>query len=238
MKISIVIPTYNEKENIVKLIPKISQIIKKNKLEVTIIIVDDNSPDGTGFLADKLSKLYPINVVHRFENKGYGNSIIAGINKAIEINSEIIITMDADFSHDPKIIPLMIKQILEGYEVVIGSRRVSGGKIINWNLWRHFCSYGATNFSRLILNMKTKDITSGYRAYKTESIKKIPLNQIKSNGYSFLEEFMYYIEKRKLKIKEIPIVFVDRKYGKSKLTKKEIIKFFQTIWRIKFKNVK
>jgi dolichol-phosphate mannosyltransferase len=232
-RISVIIPTYNEKENISKLVLQIDRVFKKSKINGRIIISDDNSPDGTGTIADSLAKEYPVLVIHRSKNRGYGNSIIDGLKKAIGIKSEIAITMDCDFSHDPKLIPSMIKEI-KNYDLVIGSRRVEGGKITGWNAWRHFASLGATWFAQVMLGLKTKDITSGYRAYKTIALKKIPFEKIKSNGYSFLEELLYLAEKKKLTIKEIPIIFVNRTKGASKLNKKEILKFFITIFRLKF----
>lgn len=232
-RVSVIIPTYNEKENISKLVIQIDRVFKKSKINGNIIIADDNSPDCTGIIAERLSKIYPMIVIHRAKNRGYGNSIIDGFKKSIAIKSEIVITMDCDLSHDPKLIPSMITQI-KNYDLVIGSRRVPGGKITGWNAWRHFASSGATWFAGFMLGLKTKDITSGFRAYKIKSLKKIPFEKIKSDGYSFLEELLYLAEKNKLKIKEIPITFVNRTKGASKLNKKEIIKFFITIFRLKF----
>lgn len=234
-KVSIVIPTYNEKENIEVIMSKINQVFKQNGLDGNIIVSDDNSPDGTGKIADELAKIYPVFVIHRIKNKGYGNSIIDGIKAALNIGSGVVITMDSDLSHNPDVIPEMLKQIYQGSDVIIGSRRIPGGEIVGWNTWRYFCSKGATIFSRLILGLKSKDITSGYRAYRANVFQKIPLQHIKSNGYSFLEEMLYYVEKKGFKIKEVPIIFIDRQYGKSKLSKKEIAKFFMTILRLKYK---
>jgi dolichol-phosphate mannosyltransferase len=236
-KIVVIIPTYNEKENISKIIPAITKVFNEDSINGKIMVVDDNSPDETGKIAEKLSKKYPVVVIHRKFNRGYGNSIIEGFKRAITIRADIVITMDADMSHDPKVLPAMINA-LEVADVSIGSRRIPGGKIIGWNLWRHFCSAGATIFSKLMLGIKTKDITTGYRGYKIGVLEKIPFQKIKSNGYSFLEELLYIVEKNKFKIKEIPIIFLDRKFGKSKLSKKEIVNFFKTILRLKFQNEK
>lgn len=236
VKVAVIIPTYNEKDNIDKIIPEISDIFIRNSIKGKIFIVDDNSPDGTGQIADKLSKKYPVLVIHRTKNRGYGASTIEGFKTALNKNFDIIITMDCDFSHNPEIIPKLIENIKKGDQLVIGSRRIPGGKIIGWNAWRHFCSFGATNFSKIMLGIKAKDITSGYRAYDSKFLIKIPFQDIKSNGYSFLEELLYLAQKNKLKISEVPIIFVDRKYGKSKLSKKEILKFFITIIGLKFKN--
>jgi len=232
---AIIIPTYNEKENLPKLTEKIYSVLKNKKINWKIIVVDDNSPDGTGIIADKLSKKYPLIAIHRTKGRGYGNSVRAGFEKAINLNLDIAITMDADFSHNPEVIPEMLDRIKDGCDVVVGSRRVGGGEILRWNWWRHFCSNSATRLCSFVLGLRTKDVTSGFRAYKTSIIKKIPFNMIKSNGYSFLEELLYIIESNGFKIKEIPITFLDRTSGKSKLSKKEIIKFFFTILHLKFR---
>lgn len=232
-KVAIIIPTYNESENLPVIVKKISEVFKNNKITGDIIIVDDSSPDKTAVLAKKLSKKYPVKVVVRTKDRGYGNSTLEGFRTALRLNYSVIITMDADLSHDPQKIPVMLQEINKGNDVIIGSRRVCGGKIEGWNFWRHFCSSGARWFSSFMLGLKTKDITSGYRAYEQQVIRAIPLDSIKSNGYSFLEELLYYVEKNKFKIKEIPIIFQDRKFGKSKLSKIEILKFFLTIFRLK-----
>jgi len=233
VSVFIVIPTYNEKENIPNLTKKIFKVLNKKGINGTLLIVDDDSPDGTGKIADSLSKIYNVRVLHRKEKRGYGNSILAGFKKALDMRADVILTMDSDFSHNPLIIPKMLDEMPE-YDVVIGSRRVFGGKIVGWSRWRHFCSSGASYFSKLMLGLKTKDITSGFRAYKREVLENLILKNISSNGYSFLEEILYYIEKKGFKIKEVPIVFLDRKYGKSKLSKKEILKFFFTIIKLRF----
>jgi len=234
MRVCIIIPTYNERENILPLLEKINLELKNNHISGRILVVDDNSPDGTGEIVEKLRKKYHISVLHRKTDRGYGNSILAGFRKVLESDFDTVITMDADLSHNPSIIPEMLREIEKGYDVVIGSRKIKGGKIIGWSMWRHLCSSGATLFCKFILGLKTKDITSGFRAYKTSVLKSIDMDRIKSNGYSFLEELLFMIEKRKFKIKEIPIVFYDRKKGKSKLSKKEIVNFFITMFRIKF----
>jgi dolichol-phosphate mannosyltransferase len=162
MKTAVIIPTYNERENITEMIKSVSKVFSENSIDGTIIIVDDNSPDKTWEIAGRLAREYPVEVLRRTEDRGYGKSTLAGFKKAIKENYEIIFTMDCDFSHEPKIIPFMIKKILEGNHVAVGSRRIKGGKIIGWNAWRHFCSFGAMTFSKIMLGLKTKDITSGF----------------------------------------------------------------------------
>ncbi|TSC94876.1 MAG: dolichol-phosphate mannosyltransferase [Parcubacteria group bacterium Athens1014_10] len=229
-KIFISIAVYNEKENIKDLVEKIFFLGVEN---LNLVIIDDNSPDGTGEILDELAFKYPIIAIHRKGKLGYGSAHIVGFKKAIEAGASMVITMDADFSHHPMVILEMIRALEDGFEIVVGSRRIQGGKIIGWNWWREFCSAGAMQFSRLILGLKTKDVTSGFRAYQVRVIKQLSLDKITSNGYSFLEEILFLCEKQKFKIKEIPITFLDRKKGKSKLSSGEIINFFITILRLK-----
>ncbi len=231
MKIYIVIPTYNEKENLENLVKEIFALKIENS---RVIIVDDNSPDGTGDLAEKLVENYNLSVIHRSAKQGIGSAYKQGFSLAIQNNADLIIQMDADLSHNPKDIPRLITACLKGYDIVIGSRKIKGGQIINWNLWRKFCSWGAMSFARLALNIKTKDLTAGFRCFRKEALQKINFQNLESNGYAWLEEIIYLAEKNNLKIKEMPVVFTDRRAGQSKLGKKEIVEFFKTIFRLKF----
>lgn len=229
--IFVIIATYNEKENIEKLVKEIFSLGIDN---LKMIVVDDNSPDGTGRIADDLLRVYPLSVIHRSGKLGLGSALIAGFKKAIQEGAEIIVTLDADFSHNPQDIPRLLEQIKNGYDLAIGSRKIKGGNIIGWNLWRKFCSTGAMRFSRLLLGIKTYDVTTNFRCYKTKALEAINYQDVKSNGYSFFEETIYLSEKANLKIKEVPVVFNDRTRGKSKLSRKEIVNFFITIFRLKF----
>lgn len=232
MKIFICIPTYNEAENIEKLVKKIFAL----KIDgLKIIIIDDNSPDKTGKIADELSQDYPIKVIHRKKKLGLGSAYISGFQYALKKNANLTFEMDADFSHNPKDIPRLIQEIKNGYDVVLGSRKIENGEIKNWNLWRHFCSNGAMWFSKFFLKIKTLDVTSGFRCYRVNVLKKINLDKIKSNGYAFQEEMIYLCEKKGFKIKEIPIIFIDRQLGKSKLSYKDIAEFFVKIIALKFR---
>ena len=233
--VSIILPTYNESQNLEQLIKAIFDL---GISDLKVIIVDDNSPDGTGRMADKLSRQYPVQVIHRESKQGLGSAYIAGFKLALQQNADLIFEMDADFSHDPKNLPRFIEAINQGTDVVIGSRRVENGKIIGWNSWRHFTSWSAMSFSRLVLGLKTKDVTSGYRCYQRKVLEQLNLDSITSNGYAFQEEMIYKCEKQGLKIKEIPVVFKDRVHGQSKLSRKEILEFFVVMWRLRkeFKN--
>ncbi len=231
-KIFICIPTYNEAENIEKLIKSIFALNIDN---LYLIIVDDNSTDKTGEIVDKMAQKLPIKVIHRPAKMGIGSAYITAFKYALQNNGKYIFEMDADFSHNPKDIPRLLKEAKKGYQVVLGSRKIKGGKIENWNIWRYIASDGAMFFASFFLGLKTKDVTTGFRCYDREVLKKIDLHKIKSNGYAFQEEMIYLCEKKGFKIKEIPIVFVDRRYGKSKLSIKDIIEFFIKIIRLKFK---
>jgi dolichol-phosphate mannosyltransferase len=228
------IPTYNEKDNIEKLAKAIFDL----KIEgLKLVIIDDNSPDGTGEIVDKIAKKHPIKVIHREGKLGLGTAYIAGFKYALSRGGKYIFEMDADFSHDPKDIPRLLKEAQDGFEVVIGSRKIDQGEIKDWSFWRHFASDGAMFFSRFLLRLKTRDVTAGFRCYKSEVLEDLVLDNIKSNGYAFQEEMIYLCEKKKFKIKEVPIVFVDRKFGESKLSRKEIVEFFIKMIKLRF-NIK
>jgi len=233
MKTFIVIPTYNESENIVSLI---NDIFLLTNLDLSIIVVDDNSPDNTADLAETLLPKYQekLFITKRQNKLGIGSAYISGFQKAISLKADLIMEMDADFSHNPKDIPKLISACEEGYDLAIGSRKIKGGKIIGWNIKRHIMSNGAMWFARLILNLKTKDLTAGFRCFKTNIFKYIDLNNIKSNGYAFQEELLYKIEKNNFKIKEVPVTFFERKNGISKLSSKDVLEFFTNMIKLRF----
>lgn len=238
MKPIIVIPTYNEAENIEKLIKKIFSL-KIDGLE--IIIVDDNSPDGTADIVDRIQNAdnrihdchySQIHLIKRSKKTGLGSAYITGFKKALDIGADYIFEMDADFSHDPDDLPTLL-QAAQTADLVIGSRKIPGGKIIGWGWNRKLTSNGAMWFSRLLLKLKTKDVTSGFRCFRRRVLETIPLDEIKSNGYAFQEEMLYRVQKAGFKIAETPVTFIDRRAGKSKLSKKDIIEFFLIILKLK-----
>lgn len=226
-KVTIVIPTYNERENIGGLIEKIFEVFHKNNIDGNIIVVDDNSPDGTSGAVEKIKENedYPIELIERPKKLGIGSAYISGFKKALELDSDVIFEMDADLSHDPDIIPEFIEN-LRDYDVILGSRYVDDGKIENWGVYRKAISRGANIFADMLLNLNVKDITAGYRAYKREVLQAIDLRAIRSDGYSFQVEMLFKTKKKGFRIKEIPIIFRDRSRGKSKLSKMEVVKFF------------
>jgi dolichol-phosphate mannosyltransferase len=234
MRIGIVIPTYNERENISVLVPKIFEVARKNSLEVWVLVVDDNSSDGTFEAVRSLSKKYPLWGILRRKKMGIGSAYIAGFREMIRKKFDVIMEMDGDMSHDPKYIPDFVRAIKKGNDVVIGSRKVKGGKTVGWNFYRKFVSYSGNTFGRFSTGLDVKDLTSGYRAYKLNVLKSIDLGNIKSSGYAFQMEMLYKIKKKNFRVKEIPIVFVDRKFGKSKLSQKENFEFAKTGLKIRF----
>jgi dolichol-phosphate mannosyltransferase len=236
LKIYVIIPTYNEKENIARLVKEINSLVIKG---LKILVIDDNSPDGTAAMVENMMNQYPVELTKRPGKLGLGSAYITGFKQALARGADLAITMDADFSHNPKKIPELIRAVIkEGYDLAIGSRRVPGGRVEGWNWQRKFYSAGAMWFSRLMLHLKTRDVTTGFRCYARHVLESLALDQIKTSGYSFLEELIYLCEQKKFKIKEVPIIFIDRQEGRSKLSRAEIIKFFITIFKLKFKTRK
>lgn len=234
MKTFIVLPTYNERENIVKII---NEIFKQPVENLNIVVVDDNSPDKTAeAVAQAQTASSNLYLVKRNSKLGLGSAYIAGFKKALSLNADFIMEMDADFSHDPADISRLVNSCIQGADLSIGSRKIEGGKIIGWNFKRKFMSNGAMFFARFILGLKTKDVTAGFRCFRRQVLEKININNIKSNGYAFQEELLYLTEKNNFKIKEVPVTFADRTTGQSKLSKKDIREFFFTIFRLRFKS--
>ncbi|MDD3284187.1 MAG: polyprenol monophosphomannose synthase [Patescibacteria group bacterium] len=228
----IVIPTYKEKDNIGALIEKICE---QDIEDLHILVVDDNSPDGTAEIVESLISKYPVEIIKRPEKLGLGSAYVAGFKYALSHNADMLMEMDADFSHFPNKIPNLIDGVKNGADMCLGSRRVKGGGVIGWSFKRKFMSRAAQDFSRLFLGLKTKDVTGGFRCYHKRVFDVIDLNNIKSNGYSFQEEMIYLLERNNFKIKEIPITFVDRQKGVSKLGFGEVFYFLVNMLRLKFK---
>jgi dolichol-phosphate mannosyltransferase len=221
--IYIIIPTYNERENIERLI---REIFKQSIGGLRVLVVDDNSPDETGKIVENLGKELPVEVLRRAGKLGLGSAYRDGFKYCLEKGVEFVFEMDADFSHDPNDISKLLTAVQNGADLAIGSRKIQGGKILGWNWQRKLYSNGAMWFARILLHLKTKDITAGFRCFRAEALRKIKYETIKSNGYAFQVETVYLLERAGLKIAEVPVVFPDRKLGKSKLNKKDIIEFF------------
>jgi len=233
MRALIVVPTYNELENIQNLVKSVMAVIPSN---VDLLIVDDNSPDGTGKLADTLAQQDSrIHVLHRARKMGLGTAYVNGFNWGLERGYDALIEMDADFSHDPKYLPRML-ELLEINDVVIGSRYVPGGGTVNWGLGRKVLSRGGSLYSRLILGASIRDFTGGFNGWRRKVIESVDLPSLRSDGYSFQIELKYRAFLRGFKITEFPIVFVDRKVGKSKMHRRIVIEALLRVWEFRFKS--
>lgn len=233
MKSVVIIPTYNERENIEKLINEILNL----GVETEILIIDDSSPDGTGKMVDRVSQQCPrVSIIHRKRKLGIGSAYLCGFKYALSKNFDYIFTMDADFSHSPKYLPEFINKI-QDFDVVIGSRYVRGGSIVNWGILRRILSRSANVITKNLLNLKFSDYTSGFRCYRARVLKNIDFNNIYSDGYSFLIEILYRCEKSNYRIKESPISFTQRLNGTSKISRGEIAKAVITLLRLKMKEI-
>ena len=211
----VVVPTYNEVDNL----PGIVQSILEHAPQTHILIVDDNSPDGTGALADQLSQARPeqVFVLHRARKEGLGQAYVEGFGFALERGYGVIVQMDADFSHDPKYLPAFFEAI-ETNDLVIGSRYVNGISVVNWDLKRLILSKAASFYVRLITRMPIADTTTGFKCWRREALEAIGLDQLFSNGYVFLAEMSYRAYRKGMRIKEVPIIFVERRLGRSKMS--------------------
>jgi len=227
---TIVVPTFNERENLTVLASQLLYIFKENRLDGSVVIVDDGSPDGTGELADEISREHPnFKVFHRPRKAGIGSAYREGFRMAIEEGCELVFEMDSDLSHDPSFIPDFLRAIDEGWDVIIGSRYVPGSKVIGWSWHRSLVSKVANFLSRHLAGLKVCDATSGYRAIRAGSLCKVDLDGILSDGYAFQIELLFELDRITKKIREIPTTFVNRRKGKSKLSIMDIVQFARTI---------
>lgn len=233
MKILIIIPTYNELENIRKLIPLILNL----RSDIDILIVDDNSPDNTGKYIEEKSKLEPrIKLIKRPQKMGLGTAYIEGFKFAIDHNYHLVMEMDADFSHDPNEINNFIEAIKDA-DLVLGSRYINGVRVLNWPMRRLLLSYFASFYTRIITGLPVYDTTGGFKCFRIEVLKAINLDKVKSNGYSFQIEMTYKAFKKNFRIKEIPIIFTDRHLGKSKMSKKIVLEAVFMVWKLRLRSI-
>ncbi|MBN1814224.1 MAG: polyprenol monophosphomannose synthase [Anaerolineae bacterium] len=229
LQVSVIVPTYNEKENIESLVTQLLAL----PVDLNVVIVDDNSPDGTGEIAERLAAENEgrVSVIHRAGKLGLGTAYIAGFKHALADGADLICSMDADFSHNPRYIPDMLEKIEQGSGLVIGSRYVRGGGS-NHNWVRKLFSWGANTITRVMLGLHAHDTTAGFRCYRREVLESLDLDSIKSSGYSFLFEMLYNVERRGWKVGEVPIFFEDRRLGASKVSKSEISKALLAVFRL------
>lgn len=232
----VIVPTYNEADNIDELLRQLLEL----PVDIGVIVVDDNSPDGTGQLADRWSDRYPdrVHVVHRPGKLGLGTAYIAGFVKGLnDLGANRLMTMDADFSHHPRYIPAMIILSRQKH-VVIGSRYVPGGGSLNCTWKRILLSRIANFVARTLLGLKARDATAGFRLYRREVLESIPLDEIFSSGYSFLVEMLFMCQRRGWQIGEVPIVFEDRRRGTTKISRHEVFRAQYTVFRLFFRRLR
>jgi dolichol-phosphate mannosyltransferase len=211
----VIIPTYNEAENIERIVHRIAESLP----EAGILVVDDGSPDGTGDLVKAVAAELPdVHLLTRTEKAGLGSAYRAGFVWGLDHDYDVLVEMDADFSHDPAALPTLLAPLNDGYDVSIGSRYVRGGKVPNWARHRHFLSQGGNRYAEIVLGLKVADSTAGFRAYKADIMRKLDLNLIRAEGYGFQIEMTYRAKQHGAAIAEVPITFVDRAAGESKMS--------------------
>jgi len=231
MKITVVIPTYNEKENIGNLI---EAIMRLNIPDLSILVVDDTSPDETGKAVQEYAQKYPqVSLFTRAKKEGLGRAYLAGFQEAINRGADAIVQMDADFSHDPNDILRFVNKIQQA-DLVIGSRYMQGGKVSDWATNRRLLSQWANIYARLVTGVPISDLTGGFKCWKAELLKKIDLASVRADGYGFQIEMNSRASALKAKITEMPIVFIDRRVGKSKISKGIVWEALWLVWKIRF----
>jgi dolichol-phosphate mannosyltransferase len=229
----IVIPTYNERDNIAAII----QAIFFHAPEVNILVVDDGSPDGTGAIIKGLMEQDArLHFIERAGKMGLGTAYCRGFEYALEKGFDVVFEMDADFSHDPKELPRFLKEI-EDHDLIIGSRYISGVNVVNWPMSRLLLSYFASIYTRVITGMPVKDATGGFKAFRADVLKKINLKRIRSNGYAFQIEMNFKAWKAGARIKEIPIIFIDRRSGVSKMSRKIVYEAVFLVWKLRIASI-
>jgi dolichol-phosphate mannosyltransferase len=230
LQVTVIVPTYNEKENIEALVTQLLAL----PTGVHVVVVDDNSPDGTGAIADRLAAESDgrVGVIHRSGKLGVGTAYIAGFKRALAEGADLICTMDADFSHNPRYVPGLVDKTDRGCDLVIGSRYVRGGGTSGCTFSRKLLSWGANAFARTMLGLHAHDATAGFRCYRRAVLEEMSLDSIKASGYSFLIEMLYRVQRRGWRVGEVPIVFENRRLGTSKISKHEIVKALGTVMRL------
>jgi dolichol-phosphate mannosyltransferase len=227
----IVTPTYNERENLERFVSSVRRALP----EADILIVDDHSPDGTGELADALGRTDAhVRVIHRDGKLGLGTAYITAFTRCLAEGYDRFFQMDADLSHDSRYLPEFVQALDDGFDVVIGSRNIPGGGVEGWGPGRHVISKGGSLYSRFVLGLSVRDLTSGYKAFSRRALESIDLGSVRSNGYSFQIELTYRAILHGMRVKEVPIVFVDRTLGRSKMSRKIFIEAVGMVWKLRF----
>ena len=225
-RVTICLPTYNERENLERMLRALCEVLPDDG---GVLVIDDSSPDGTGELADRLAVEIPnVSVLHRERKEGLGPAYLAGFRRALADGAELVLEMDCDFSHDPDDVPRLIAAA-EDADLVLGSRYVEGGGVRNWGRVRRFISAGGSTYARIILGTRVRDLTGGFKCYRRAVLETIALDRISSKGYAFQIETTYRAQRAGFSVAEVPIVFVDREEGHSKMSRAIVL---EAVWRV------
>lgn len=234
MKSMVVMPTYNEADNLVQIV---AELMTLDLGGLEILIIDDNSPDGTGQIGDELAAQYAdrLHVIHRQGKMGLGTAYVTGFRRALESGADYIVQMDADFSHSPSYIPTFL-EAMRDCDLVVGSRYVAdGGVDEQWSPWRRFLSWGGNAYARLVTGLRIRDATGGFRCFRQEALRELDLDRISSEGYAFQIEVAYACQKSGLRLCEIPIYFEDRSMGLSKMSSRIILEAMWRVWQMRWR---
>jgi dolichol-phosphate mannosyltransferase len=227
MRATVCLPTYNERENLLRMIDALGLVLREGD---RVLVIDDNSPDGTGEIAAALAAERPfVDVLHRERKEGLGRAYVAGFHHALAEGAELVLEMDCDFSHDPADVPRLIEAAESGADLVLGSRYVPGGSTRNWGLARRLISRGGSLYTALFLHMGVKDPTGGFKCFRRSVLERLDLEAITPRGYAFQIEMTYRAKQAGFKVVEIPITFVDRVAGQSKMSRSVVL---EAIWRV------
>jgi dolichol-phosphate mannosyltransferase len=227
MRATVCLPTYNERENLETMVRALGDVLREGD---RVLVIDDNSPDGTGGLADRLAEQLPfLDVLHRAQKEGLGPAYLAGFHRAIENGAELVLEMDCDFSHDPADVPRLIAAAEEGADLVLGSRYVHGGSIPNWGLVRRAISRGGNLYAQAFLQSRIRDLTGGFKCFRRGVLEKIDLDAIDSKGYAFQIETTYRVLRAGFRVVEVPIAFTDREQGHSKMSGAIVL---EAVWKV------
>jgi dolichol-phosphate mannosyltransferase len=229
-EVLVIVPTYNERDNL----PEIVAAVHEHLPEADLLVVDDNSPDGTGALADELAaRDGKVHVLHRAGKQGLGTAYVAGFKWALGRGYQFLFEMDCDFSHDPKYLPVMLDRARAGADLVLGSRYVAGGGTVNWGPMRKFISRGGSMYARTILGVGVRDLTGGFKCFRRSTLEALDLDSVSAQGYGFQIEMTYRAVKQGFRVEEVPIIFVDRRVGQSKMSKKIFLEALTLVWKLR-----
>jgi len=229
-RVLVILPTYNERDNLAPMVAAVHEQLP----DADLLVIDDGSPDGTGELADRLAAADArLEVVHREGKLGLGTAYLLGFRHAIERHYDYVFEMDADFSHDPRSLPGLLAAARGGADLVIGSRWVTGGGTVNWGLQRRLLSRGGSFYARTILGVGVNDLTSGFKCFRRTTLERLDLDRVRSEGYSFQIEMTYRVLQAGMRVAEVPITFVDRRVGQSKMSRAIFLEAVAMVWKLR-----